>query len=204
MQIEANLRCKKCSAGLPPSNPWDDRCALCWNLDLRFSQAVSLGTYRGLLQELVIRMKNQHDEPLAMQLGYLLAQQIRESAISDAIDLVIPVATHWWRRLERGFHASEVLAETVSQANALPYSRQILRSLRKTKKQGMLSTAGRFTNVRGAFGVAKTANVRGLNLLVIDDVMTSGATSSEISRILIRAGAAKVYVGVIARGARVS
>jgi ComF family protein len=171
---------------------------------LRFEQASSVGIYRGLLQDLVIRMKNQHDEPLAVQLGYLLALQASRSDFAEELDLVVPVPTHWWRRFERGFHAAEVLAETFAKTCQLPFSRRLARCVRSTKKQGTLSTPGRFSNVRGAFGIQPKTNVSGLTIFLVDDVMTSGATASELARLLIRAGAAKVYVGVIARGARVS
>jgi ComF family protein len=149
-------------------------------------------------------MKNQHDEQLAVQLGQLLAHQINGCDFFDDLDLVIPVPTHWWRRLERGFHGAEVLAETVAANCRLPFSRNTVRCQRSTKKQGTLSTPGRFKNVRNAFRIQPKINVSGLTLLVVDDVMTSGATASELARLLIQAGAAKVYVGVIARGARVS
>lgn len=197
-------RCLKCSAQISANNPLGDRCAVCRGLDLRFATATSIGNYAGLLQELVIRMKNQHDEQLAIQLGYLLALQISRAEFVDELSLVIPVPTHWWRRFERGFHGAEVIAETVAKTCRLPYSRRVARCLRSTKKQGTLTTAGRFNNVKGAFGILPKSNVNGLTILLIDDVLTSGATASELARLMLKAGAAKVYVGVIARGARVS
>ena len=72
--------------------------------DLRFEKAVAIGNYQGLLQELVIRMKNQHDEAIAIQLGTLLGYQLIERGL-NSFDSVIAVPTHWWRRLKRGFCA---------------------------------------------------------------------------------------------------
>ena len=86
----------------------------------------------------------------------------------------------------------------------LAYSNRALKCQRRTKKQGMLSTAGRFRNVRNAFAVRASESVVGMSVLLIDDVMTSGATVSEAARILLNQGAREVYVGVVARGARVS
>ncbi len=200
----APARCVKCSAVLYRHNPFVDRCAVCHDNDLRFEQAISIGNYRGLLQELVIRLKNQHDEQLTIQLANILALEILASDYHSDLNLVIPVPSHWWRRFRRGFQASEVIAETVSTSCDIPYAGQILSCVRETKKQGTLSTTGRFKNVRGAFQVRPSLNVQGLTILLVDDVMTSGATVSEMARVLLKAGAAKVYVGVIARGAGVS
>ena len=206
LSISAPHQCQKCGANLyqKPPLPLHRACALCQGVDLRFEQAVSIGNYRGLLQELVIRMKNRHDEQIAVQLGNLLAFELINADFFDDLDLVVPVPTHWWRRVRRGFQAAEVVSETIAAACDIPYAGQIMRCLRHTKKQGTLSTPGRFKNVRGAFGVRPNVNVDGLTILLVDDVMTSGATASELARMLIARRAGKVYVGVIARGAGVS
>lgn len=204
LSVGAPQQCRKCGANLYHGNPLQNACSLCHGTDLRFQRAVSTGNYRGLLQELVIRMKNQHNEQIAIQLGNLLAYELRGADFLDDLNLVVPVPTHWWRRLRRGFQAAEVISETVASGCDIPYAGQIMRCLRGTKKQGTLSTSGRFENVRGAFDVRPNVAVNGLNILLIDDVMTSGATASELARMLKSRGAAKVYVGVIARGARVS
>ena len=196
--------CKKCGASLFHENPLQDGCSLCHDFDFRFAQAVVIANYQGLLQELVIRMKNQHDEQLAVQLGNILAFQILQSDFLDELNLTVPVPTHWFRRLRRGFSAAEVIAERIAKICNIPHSSQVVRCVRQTKKQGTLSTSGRFKNVRGAFEVCPHTNVRGLTILLIDDVITSGATTNELAQVLLRKGAAKVYVGVIARGARVS
>ncbi len=197
-------RCRKCAATVFDKNPLGDRCALCHELDLRFESTVSVGNYRGLLQELVIEMKNQHNEQLAVQLGRLLGFHVVNSDFLEDLDLVVPVPTHWWRRVKRGFHGTDILAQSLADSCGIPYSNRILKCQRSTKKQGTLSTSGRFRNVRSAFSVRSRKAVSGKTILLIDDVMTSGATTSESARILLREGADKVFVGVIARGARVS
>ena len=196
--------CGKCGARLSQSSPYPDRCALCHGLDLRFDKAIAIGNYQGLLQELVIRMKNQRADAVAMQLGRLLGYQL----IADGLvgfDRVIAVPTHWWRRLKRGFCAADLIADRVSELIEVSLSKQVVRAVRPTKKQGTLSTRGRFANVRGAFAInPREKNLQGSKVILIDDVMTSGATTSEVARILKRAGVAEVLVAVVARGARVS
>lgn len=197
-------RCRKCAATVFANNPLNDRCSLCRSLDLRFESSVSVGNYRGLLQQLVIEMKNQHNEQLAVQLGRLLGFHIFNADFFEELDLVIPVPTHWWRRFKRGFHGTDILARSLADSCKLAYSNKALKCKRRTKKQGMLSTAGRFRNVRHAFDISSGDSVSGMTILLIDDVMTSGATTSEAARILLSHGTRRVYVGVVARGARVS
>ncbi len=97
-----------------------------------------------------------------------------------------------------------MLAETIARAVNRPFDPAILKCQRSTKKQGLLASTSRQKNVQNAFGVNRPALIQGKSVLLIDDVMTTGATANEISRILLRSGVEKVYVGVIARGARVS
>ncbi len=204
LTVGAPFQCRRCGASFYREIPLPGACSLCHGTELRFERAVSSGNYRGLLQDLVIRMKNQHDEQIAVQLGHLLAFELIGADFVDEINLVVPAPTHWWRRVRRGFQAAEVVSETIASGCDLPYAGQIMRCLRGTRKQGTLSTPARFKNVRGAFDVRPNVRVDGLNILLVDDVMTSGATASELARMLIARGAAKVYAGVIARGARVS
>ena len=200
----APLQCWKCGANLSQGSPFQNACSLCHGIDLRFERAISTGNYRGLLQDLVIRMKNQNDEQIAIQLGNLLAFELLNADFLEDLNLVVPVPTHWFRRIRRGFQAAEVMSETIAAGCDIPYAGQIMRCLRRTKKQGTLSTPGRFKNVRGAFDVRPNFRINGLNVLLVDDVMTSCATASELARMMIASGASKVYVGVIARGAGVS
>jgi ComF family protein len=199
----SDLVCGKCGARLFQSSPYPEGCALCHGQDIRFDKALALGNYQGLLQELVIRMKNQHDEAVAVQLGKLLGYQL----ISDGVvefDQVVAVPTHWWRRLKRGFCAAELIGSSLSDLIGIQFSTNIVHAIRPTKKQGTLSTQARFSNVRGAFAINARIKLTGQRFLLVDDVMTSGATTSEVARILKRKGAAEVYVAVVARGARVS
>jgi ComF family protein len=196
--------CWTCGAQLNQQSPLGTRCALCFKKNFRFTRAISLGNYQGQLQQLVIRMKNQHDEPLTIQLGNLLANQLIASELFDNIDLITAVPTHWWRRLKRGFQAAEMIAETIAHEVDRQFRPEILKCQRSTKKQGTLASTARQKNVQNAFSVNRSTSLQGANVLLIDDVMTSGATVNEISRILLRSGVEKVYVGVIARGARVS
>lgn len=165
---------------------------------MRFDRATATGNYEGLLSELVLKMKNQKDDSLAVQLGNLMGYHLLEQGWRD-FDWVLPVPIFWSRRLIRGFQATEILTERVGRITSLQVHWGIVQAVRRTAKQGTLSSSGRKTNVRDAFSVSKGINLRDKKLLLIDDVMTTGATVSEIARILKSQGAAEVSVAVVAR-----
>lgn len=195
-------RCLKCGASSGPKNPFPQGCRLCHGVDLRFERCFAIGNYRGDLQELVVKMKRCHDDVLAIQLGRLLGYQLDTLENEIEFDMVIPIPTHWWRKFSRGFHGASVIADGISGVCGIRKSQNVLHCRRTTRKQGMLTTAGRFANVRGAFGLNERVNIRGKNVLLVDDVMTSGATASEATKTLYKGGAERVIVAVAARGAK--
>jgi ComF family protein len=197
-------QCDFCAAEIRAENPLGGGCSLCRNAKLRFDRAISLGNYAGLLRDLVIQMKNQKVDHLAVRLGHLLAAKLQKQNWLRRIDLVVPVPTHWKRRLTRGFCAAELLAETICSDLELDLSRALVRFARQTEKQGRLSIAKRRKNIVGAFNVRDRHDVTDKVILIVDDVMTSGATVSELAKILKKRDAAAIFVGVVARGAGVS
>jgi len=108
---------------------------------------------------------------------------------------------HWWKRLRRGFNQSDLLARELSRRISVPVLPAVCRR-RATAAQTGLTPAQRRDNVRGAFDVPRPAAVRGLSLLLIDDVLTTGSTVNACATTLKRAGAARVSVLTIARAGR--
>lgn len=196
-------RCIKCGAFIE-HNHYRDRCRVCHNVQLKFDSAIAVNNYQGLVRDLVIRMKRDREDVLAFQFGRLLALQVDKFSPDRRLDKIVPIPSHWIRRCARGFQASGVIADGVASILELPVCNRTLVSRKRTRKQGTLSSAGRITNVRRAFGLHDHADVEGKTILLIDDVMTSGATTSEASKVLIKAGASQIVVGVIARGTRTS
>lgn len=110
----------------------------------------------------------------------------------------MPVPLHWRRRLERGFNQSELLAEAVARR----YGQRPVHAIRRrrhTEAQAGLSNAGRRTNVAGAFAVVRKDAVAGRRIILVDDVMTTGATAAACARALKRAGAQRVVLITLAR-----
>lgn len=123
-------------------------------------------------------------------------------------DIVTYVPTHFLRRIHRkGLSGAAAIAREVAQRLELP-AVPMLRMTRAAKKQSMLLDAERPGNVRGAFAIKKRyarlrpEGLKGLNILLVDDVLTTGSTASEIARVLKDAGAGKVTLAVVARAVR--
>jgi ComF family protein len=182
----------------------------------------AVGFYSGRLQEVVLRMKKAAQEPLTLAMGGLLAEHVRDlqavapamveegssgeprgprspAALASVADLIVPVPMHWSRRWSRGVNQAGLLAESLARVLNVPCHHRVLVCRRRVRKQGTLGPAERRRNVRGAFGVAIGYAIQGRRLLLVDDVLTTGATANEAARVLRQAGAASVEVAVVAR-----
>ena len=198
----SKIGCPTCGAFVHRPAEFNNRCSVCLNSNFKFSQCVALSNYEGLLKQLVVSFKGNYDEPLAVQLGKLLGYQLERHDFLSDVDFLLPIPTHWKRRFKRGFHAAGVIAEGVKTVTRIPIQDGLVSCQRMTEKQGMLSEPQRFANVKNGFKVNCLASVTGAKVLVIDDVMTSGATMSEVANELLKAGASEVFAGVVARGTR--
>jgi ComF family protein len=113
-------------------------------------------------------------------------------------DVIVPVPLHAARQRERGFNQASLLADLLSAQTSIP-SRPLLERIRYTTTQTALDRSQRMENLHNAFRLRKKADVRGLRVLLIDDVLTTGSTLSECARVLKRAGANSVYAATAAR-----
>lgn len=191
--------CLRCGAPLPKVVPETHGCLRCQGRSWSFTRAIAVGPYYGPLQKLVIAMKKLRHEATTLYFGRLLAARLIATGVAAEIDYIVPVPSHWWRRLIRKISTAEVLAEAVSRELNVPWTRHWVRRRRYTPKQGMMRAAERKANVQGAFVAHIPARLKGARVLLIDDVLTSGSTANEVSRALLQAGAKEVVVGAIAR-----
>jgi ComF family protein len=155
--------------------------------------------YDDVARTLVHALKYGDRLDLAPTLGRWMAQAGCE-LLADA-DALVPVPLHWRRFWARRFNQSAALAKVIAQQARVPVALSALQRVRATPQQVGLTAAERATNVQGAFRVsaAGRAEVAGRKLILVDDVLTSGATADACTRALLRAGAANVDVLVFAR-----
>jgi ComF family protein len=181
----------------------DGRCANCRDNAPEFERAASFGEYRDGVRGLIHLLKYERVIPVARPLGGMLAQAIAEllADCRGSMPLLIPVPLHKSRRRSRGFNQSELIAR--SAARRLPQRLELvcgaLVRQRDTVSQVGLSREERIANVRGAFRVADAARVKSREIMLVDDVMTTGTTLSECARVLKHAGAERVWAATVAR-----
>jgi predicted amidophosphoribosyltransferase len=149
-------------------------------------------------------MKRRANEALALSVGILAAKTLGKQISEIAPDLIAPVPTHWVKRLLRGTNGPDLLVEGIGSSLSFPTVMNLLYCRRRTKKQGTLMPSERLVNVRNAFAVNAGYDIHNAHVLLIDDIMTTGATASEAARTLRRAGASVVTVAVVARGVGMS
>jgi ComF family protein len=188
--------------GLPFQMPTQERGHLCGACSIRtppFSGARSFGYYADQLSRLVQVFKFERRRNLAKPLAALLAASYLETWRREDVELTVPVPLHPRRRRERRFNQSALLAAALQEHLMLPYSEAPLRRTRDTLPQVGLPDAERFRNMRSAFRCEQPGMVRGKRILLVDDVMTTGATAASASEALLAAGARSVSVLTVAR-----
>ncbi|MDA7978643.1 MAG: hypothetical protein MPJ50_07725 [Pirellulales bacterium] len=157
--------------------------------------------YEGELRELILRAKQAANQPLAAALAELLFFTQGDAIKEAKCDIIVPVPMHWRRRWQRGVNHAETMSAELGRKLRLPV-RRALRRVVPTVPQGGLSAAERQTNVRGAFVPRRLSPIRNRCVLLVDDIVTTGATCLEASRVLRAAGAKDVVLGVISRADR--
>lgn len=192
--------CPRCAM---PLGPWSDRsggCSECRGRPLGFDQAIALGPYEGPIRNLCLRLKHETDAWLAPWLADVMIEARAELRGLPKGSLVVPIPLHWRRRWERGYNQSEALARGLARRLSL----RLAQPLRRPLATPRLAKAGRTERARvmsDAFRVRRGASrtIEGRTILLVDDILTSGATAGAAARTLKRAGAARVVVAVIAR-----
>jgi len=180
-------------------------CPVCRRVDHPFERAVAYGSYDDGLRELIHLLKFHGVRPAANVLGRMLAEAVAQLPTLWGPDtlLVIPVPLYRGKRRQRGFNQAEMIARVALKVSAvrdrLLLAPKILVRTRETHSQIGLTSHQRRENLRGAFSVPRATEVTGREVLLVDDVYTTGTTASECARVLRKAGAVKVWVATVAR-----
>lgn len=219
-QLFSDYRCVICSkrvmtepalcAGCQSILPWLDSsvCLICGRFSLNscphcsasddpFEARLAVFDYAFPVDALLKRFKYREKRTIGRNLGLLLGHIAIHNGLAQEADILLPVPLAWSRRRQRGFNQASDIALACSEVVSVPTSDSILRRRSDTPRLAGLSPAERRFAVLGAF--AATEEVFGQRVVLIDDVMTSGATCLELSRELLDSGAAKVSVWTIAR-----
>ena len=198
--LSAEFFCASCRTPFLNDRPLDENglCGLCRHGMRGFDTAYAFGIYDGPLRALIHLFKYDRIRPLAEPLGELIARAV---PLDERFDAVAPMPMHWLKKWRRGFNQAELLADAVARRLSVPVLNAV-RKNRATQAQAGLTSAMRRSNVAGAFEVRRGPAARGLRVLLIDDVLTTGATASACAAALKRAGAVHVGVLTLARADR--
>ena len=195
-------RCPRCGEPFAAPDTGDHLCGNCYRRKPPFARARAYGLYQGALAEGIRRLKFSAEFSLARGLAGLLAEAFLRELPDSSYDLVIPVPLHRRRLRERGFNQSILLARALCRRHRLRLDRTTLVRTRETAPQYGLSRRQRELNVKRAFALQAPGIIAGRRVLLVDDILTTGATARECARTLKRAKAAGVDVLTLARAGK--
>jgi len=191
--------CQTCSEPFEGSIQSAFTCANCAHRTIYFDAAVAAYRGRGIVREVIHQFKYTRQIHLRHLVARWLGAALEDERLRDCnFDLIVPVPLHPTRERERGFNQASLLSELLSAQTSIR-SQRVLERVRYTTTQTALDRSERMENLHNAFRLRKNADVRGLRVLLIDDVLTTGSTLSECARVLKRAGAISVHAATAAR-----
>jgi ComF family protein len=193
--------CVACGLPFPHPIGEDALCAACARERRSWDRARAVLRYDKNSRRLVLGLKHGDRTHLAGAFGSWM-HRVGSEVLTGA-DFLLPVPLHWTRLFQRRYNQAALLAHAIRSAGGPPVAADWLVRRRRTPSQGHLGPAARQRNVGGAFRMRAGRNVTGKRVVIIDDVMTTGATVDECARVLKRAGAASIGVLTLARALRV-
>ena len=188
--LQGGLLCPECQSALLKERLSGDRCMQ----NLRpLSTALSAFRYQDVARQMVLQLKYQSDRALAAPLGEAMCLTLlQHRPLCRRIDFVVPVPLHPSRQYERGYNQAVLLAQSLCRPLHLPLRTDILSRTRATGSQVNRSRSERLSALRNVFAIEDAAPVRGSCILLVDDVLTTGATALSCARVLLHAGAREV------------
>ena len=190
-------RCRRCARPLTiESGARESSCIECHTVEHRLEWIEAWGHYRGSLERVIHAFKFERHDFLGEPLGALLLENLNDRGDLD-FDAIVAVPMHAARERERGYNQAELLARVVSAETRIPLRRDLLVKAKTSERQSQLARSERAANVRGKFTASGEA--KGLRLLLVDDICTTGETLNACAKELLRNRASKVCAIVVAR-----
>jgi competence protein ComFC len=192
--------CERCGMPYPGDLTTPFECANCLEMELHFKSARSAVVARGNVREAIHRFKYQRAMWFEPFLAGLLVREARPVLSNQDWDFIVPVPLYPLKEREREFNQAERLASRLGAATSIPMNTRCLRRVTPTMTQTRLTRRQRAENMRGAFAVTHGTHWDGERIVLVDDVFTTGATTSACAKALHKAGAGDVCVWTVARG----
>ncbi len=192
--------CERCGLPYEGEITMAFECNNCQEMDLHFTAARSAVVAGELMLDVIHRYKYQRALWFEPFLADLLVRQAAPALAREKWDMIVPVPLHPAKQREREFNQAQRLADRLSRATRLPMNTKLLRRVEPTQTQTLLSRKERAENVQRAFALRRETKLSGARVVVLDDVFTTGATTSACAKVLLAAGAGDVCVWTVARG----
>jgi competence protein ComFC len=192
--------CERCGCPFQGQITQTFECANCRDMDLHFSFARAAVVAKDPVLDLIHRYKYHRALWFEPFLAALLIQRAQPELERDRWDWIVPVPLHPTKERYREFNQADRLGRRLGAATGIPLNRRCLRRVLPTRTQTQLSREERQANMRGAFAIRGHASPEGQRIVLVDDVLTTGATTSACARVLRAAGATEVCVWTLARG----
>jgi ComF family protein len=199
MTTDPNAVCPHCAATIGIHSDVSGGCVACRDRAFSFDRAIRFGLYQFALRDAILRMKAGTGEPVAELIGRLFAEHRSDALRAAGAEVVVPVPLHWRRRWNRGYNQAESIAREVAARLGIGCQANWLKRVKPASQHVQPSASARRENIRGAFRCRRGASLASRTVLLVDDVMTTGSTVGEASRVLKESGAAKVIVAILAR-----
>lgn len=184
------------SCGKPLEKDQEEYCFDCRKKRHAFTMARAPFLYRGVVKESLMRFKYLGRAEYALFYGRAMTEYGRRQQIFAGKDLILPVPVHSARRIQRGYNQAELLARQISRHTGIPMEAGLLLRKRRTTAQKAVGGEGRGRNLEGAFSLSKKGRqaLKGRQILLVDDIYTTGSTVDALSLVLLAAGAGSVTV----------
>jgi ComF family protein len=204
-ELLPKLICEICGLPLAFARPDDEHpllCRACHDKTYAFDRARSYAVYEGAVVRAILMLKFEQIEPLGEWFAERLAGLIRANGEKMAADVVVPVPLHRQRERERGYNQAALISKPLAKKLQLPHKAVLLMRTRARPDKQVLSLEERWESVRGAFATRPGSQVDNQRVLLVDDVLTTGATLDACTRALRDAGAKSVIGLTVARAVR--
>ncbi len=162
--------------------------------EIYFFRVIAIWEFSPTIQIAIHHLKYQNFKILANRIGVVMAERLNRLNLSIENTILIPVPLHKTRIRERGYNQSALLCHVIASQTGFIYHDHVLKRIRYTQSQTKLNVSERLKNVHKAFKVASPQEIQNKSVILVDDVITTGATANECARELIRAGAETVYL----------
>lgn len=189
--------CQTCGRGIPEGLK---TCADCKHETFHFERAYACFEYKGKVKILLHTYKFKKRSHLKKVLGDTLSSFANKYVPLQNFDLIVPVPLNRSTLLKRGFNQSELLGKNLSNHSRIRFNSKVLKKTKPAHPQSLLTKLERKKNIQNAFLARPSKKIQNKNILLVDDILTTGQTASECARVLKKAGASRVSVLALARG----